>query len=500
MRQLLVLLAAALAGAPPAAAQAVGDTTRPGGDTVRVALQAMAPTGGAASGVDLLGFTRLVRAHHPVARQARLAQRIAGAELLMARGALYDPVATAEWDRKRFEGSLYYDYVVAGVKIPTPFGVEVKLGYERTAPDGAYFNPDRRTPASGLLVAGISIPLARGILTDDRRTAVAQAKAMRDVATADRAAMVNKLLFAAVKDYAGWYEAERRRAIADTGVGLAAFRLQAIRQRVLNGDAAAIDTIEAGLELERRRVARAEAAAAARVARLGVSLYLWDEDGEPLDLAADAAPSLGPLDAERLDTTQADVWLAQALRFHPDVQKALGKLRAAEAARRLFRQELLPDARLELSAIGDDETTAPFSGWPSTDENYKVGLKAKSALLLMKERGKYDASRFKAQIAGLETELTSRTIRAEVLGAIVDVVAFESILERQREAVRYAGLLRDGEVRRFDAGESTLFLVNARERTLLDEQLKLASFEAKYAGARAALAFALGQPGDLATP
>lgn len=447
--------------------------------------------------LDLASFTQLVRARHPVARQARLGLRAAAAELRSARGVFWDPSASFTWEKKDFGGSEYYDYITAGVKVSTPIGVDLKVGVERTDPDGIFFNPDRRTPASGQLVAGVSVPLGRGIITDQRRTAIAQAAALRDAADAERVSAINKLLFAAVKDYGAWYEAERRRTVADTGVGLAQFRLDAVRARALNGDAAAIDTVEARLELERRRVQLLEASAAANAARLQVNVYLWEPDGAPLELAPDARPDLGPLDAERLDTTDASAWLARALERHPDVRKALAKIRETVALRRLAGSELLPDAAIEASALGDRATTDLLSGWPRVGENYKFALAAKQSLLLLKERGKYDATRFKADIASLESELVSREIRAGVLAALFDVVTFEQVLERQRSAVELSRRLRDGELRKFEAGESTLFLVNTRDRALLDETLKLVAFEAKYAGARAGLAFALGEPGDI---
>jgi outer membrane protein TolC len=472
-----LMLALALAGAPQ--------------DTLRSTLAVPPP-----ATLDLATFTRIVRARHPVARQARLARRVAGAELQMARGVFWDPVANVMWDRKTFGNIAYYDYVVAGVKVMTPLGIDLKLGYERTSPDGVFFNPDRFTPASGLLVAGVTVPLARGILTDPRRTAVTVRSELRNAAEADRLAIVNKLLFAAVKDYSAWYEAERRRAVADTGIVLAEFRLEAVRQRVGAGDAAAIDTVEARLELERRRVQELEAGAAANTARLAVSQYLWDDDGAPLELAADARPDLGPLEGSRLDAATVDVLLACVLRQHPDILKAIAKLRQAEAERRLARSELLPDASLEAAALGDDATTGLSGGWPSVGNNYKLGLSAKTSLLLIKERGKFDATRFKTEIAQLELSIISREVRLAVLAALYDVGAFESILARQRAAAFLSRELRDAEVRRFEAGESTLFLVNIRDRALLDETLKVVAFEAKLAAARAALAFALGEPGD----
>ena len=60
--------------------------------------------------------------------------------------------------------------------------------------------------------------------------------------------------------------------------------------------------------------------------------------------------------------------------------------------------------------------------------------------------------------------------------------------------------LGDAEQRRFDAGESSLFLVNQRERGLLYETTKLADAEVKRIASTAKLATALGYPARLPEP
>ena len=72
--------------------------------------------------------------------------------------------------------------------------------------------------------------------------------------------------------------------------------------------------------------------------------------------------------------------------------------------------------------------------------------------------------------------------------------AIEAQRERQARAVTQARLLRDAEQRRLDTGESSLLVVNLRERTLLDEQVKLAALDAKRLSTRAALGVAIGAP------
>jgi len=447
-------------------------------------------TADSTSALTLTEFQSGVLATHPVARQARLLEDAAAAEVLAAKGAVYDPTVSVSWAWKTYSATQYYNYVDAALKIPTPIGVQVKLGYEKST--GSFINPDQTTPSSGLLSAGVSVPLGRGLVTDRRRTALAQAKALRSVASADRQAAVNKLLYSATKEYAQWYEAWRRLSIAQQGLELADVRWRAVTRRFEDGDAAAIDTVEAGLERQRRLITMQEAANGWYAATLGVNAYLWGDHAEPVDLAPGVVPTVAGVPATPLDPAMVDAWLAEAMVRHPELAKALGKLSQQDANRRLYGQELLPFIEAEASAL-----RAGSNGlfeWPTLDQNYKASLAAETPLLLMSARGRNSASQAKAESAALEVDVVRRDIQLTALVAVNDVRTLERLLSLQATAVAQARLLRDGESRRFDAGESTLFVVNQRDRLLLDELVKQATFEAKYASARGLLALALGVP------
>jgi hypothetical protein len=265
-------------------------------------------------------------------------------------------------------------------------------------------------------VAGVTIPVGQGLLTDARRNALAEARGLRDAAVADRQAQVNELLFAAARDYAAWYEARRRRTVAREGVELALGSYRFVRSRFENGDAAAIDTIEAGLELQRRLVAQLEADNAWFVTSQVVSTYLWDERAVPYDLAPGVVPTLAGLAPMAADTTAIDGWLARALERHPDLLKVLARQRVAEANRRYYGQELLPDVTFDVAAIKDG-ATGPFSDWPGADDNYKFGLAGKTSLLLMKERGRYNAAGARVESAALEAAVVRRELRTTVLAS-----------------------------------------------------------------------------------
>jgi outer membrane protein TolC len=443
-------------------------------------------------------FYRAVVANHPVARQAVLVRQQAREELRVARGA-FDPTLTGTVDRKEFGNSLYYNYAEAELKVPTPIGSDIKLGYERAV--GTYIAADRRTglPTGnpGLFKLGFSVPLGQRLITDERRNALVQARALQDVAEADRRSALNKLLLSAAKDYARWYEAHRRRMVQREGLSLAEFRLRAIRARVQRGESAAIDTIEASLEVQRRDVARREAEQGYYATAQDVATYLWDERQNPLDLAPGVVPTVRGLEAERVDSTRLPAWLELAARQHPELRRIAGRVDQAAAQRQFAMQQVLPFAELSLNSVARRDEFGALTNRSAFDRNYVVGGTVRTPLLFMRERGRFNAADQRLETQELEQTRLRRDIELDVRVAVNDLATMNAVLELQREAVRLARLLLGGEQRRFEAGESSLLVVNLRERLLLDEQLKLAATEAKYASTRAELAVAIGEPATL---
>ncbi len=446
-------------------------------------------------------FFELVRRNHPVVRQARLLEDGAQADVTTAFG-LFEPKVEASWETKRFSASaskpqlLYYNNADIALKIPTPFGADFKVGYERST--GDFINPQFATPSGGLFSAGFSLPLGQRVLTDERRTALRVARALRDVAAAERSAMTNKLLFAAAKAYAEWYATALQVQVIRDGVRLADVRYRAIVGRVTAGDAAGIDSIEAAAELNRRRAQVQGAEQSYFAATMDLTSYLWDSRQQPQELSSGRVPSDSGLARVTLDSSAVPGLLARVIALHPDVLKAMGKVEQAEAERSLARQAIIPLASAELSALR--------SGGPgglgiidalSRDANYKAAAYLSSPLLFFKERGKFAGTDAKFGRAELELRESRRDVALLVRVALNDLSQIGAQLALQRDAVRLFRILSAGERAKFDAGESTLFLVNTRERAVLDEELKYVALQAKYLAAQAALAVAAGAPGRL---
>lgn len=449
-------------------------------------------------------FIAQVMADHPVARQADLLAEDVRSQLRTAWGA-FDPTIAATWDQKRFDGTNYYAYSDISLKVPTPIGSDIKVGFESAR--GTFISGDRRTPSVGQLTAGMTVPLGQRILTDERRTALAQARAVRDAGEADRLALYNALLLNASRTYGSWYEQWRRRAIAREGVALARFRLDAVANRVRNGESPPVDTVEASLEVDRREVLREEAEAAFFAAELALTAYLWDANGEPVDLAPSVRPSLEGLNAAAqppVDSATVARWLATANATNPSLRKADADVRSANALRALTQQQLIPFAEAGVYALSSRGESPDFLEQPLREDNYKVALEIKSPLLFLKERGRFGSAGARLDIRRVERDRLGREVDNAIRIAANDLDVLRRIVVQQALNVSRSVLLRDAEQARFDNGESTLLVVNLRERAVLDESVRLAQLEARVAATRAALALAIGDPlrvpGLLTTP
>jgi outer membrane protein TolC len=437
---------------------------------------------------------RRVFAQHPVARAARLSRDQAENDIRIAQGA-FDPTLSATWDRKAKKGTESYNDLVAELKVPTVTGADIKLGYSRGV--GPYVNPTDVTANPGQLSLGLSLPLGQRLLTDERRTALVQARAALELAEGDRIGVLNALMLRAARDYGRWYDTWRRAAIARDGVQLAAFRFRAVSSRFRNGEAPAIDTLEARLEVRRRDGQRVEADQALLAATYTLQAYLWDERGRAEDLPAGAVPSV--LGIERLvpDSTRIRAWLAAAAQAHPEMVKATARLRQAEAQRALVMQQFIPAASIDLSAIADADKSDGLFEPGGYAANYKYGASLKSPLLFMRERGRASQAAQRLEQLRAAQAQVKRDIANAVRVTANDLRALDELLVLQRDIVVQARALLAGEQRRFDGGESSLLIVNLRERLVLDEESRLASLEARSVAIRAEAAVATGVSGPL---
>lgn len=440
--------------------------------------------------LTLQEFHRIILQHHPVASRAALLTDQARQELRIARGTL-DPVISSKLYHKEYNGKEYYSRWSSKLRIPTWFGPEIIAGYDQA--QGQYLNPEDRTPNKGLSYAGISLPLGQGLLIDERRATIKKANLMQGIAEAENVKLINKLLLQATKDYWDWLLYFREVKLYEEALEFADFRLKAVRARVQEGDLAAIDTAEAVMAVQDRQVMLQQALLAYNNTRLKVATHLWGPEQVPLELHENTVPALtgSELTSLPLDSVQQLLVIAKA--NHPDLRKLNLEGEQLEVEQRFAANKLLPKLNAEYNVLQHDfYLDSEVLEHQHLRGNYKLGLSFIMPIFLRQERGKLQLTKARQQANSLEIVQTTREVENNLLAAFNEWQALEEQIRLQEQMVNNATALRNGEVIRFQSGESSLFLVNAREVKLMEAQLKLYALETKYAKAKTFLYWSAG--------
>lgn len=411
-------------------------------------------------------FYKIILANHPVVKQAELLNDMAQQEIRLARGS-FDPKIVSSLDHKEFDDKTYYSKLDAYLSFPTWFPVNPKVGYQRNT--GELLNPENSISGDKQLYTGVSIPIGKGLLTDERRAAVQQAELFADIATADQVKMINKILLDAAKEYWQWYYAYYQYRLASQAVSIAEEIFSRVQINMEQGEAAVIDTVQAKITFQSRRVERQEALLAFQNTGIAISNYLWDEQGDPIQLGISVAPVMTSDDQAFLRNELLDDLVARARENHPELIKLSVKLDQLEIERRLAREFLKPQLDLNYSLL-----TKP-TGSPQIDplNDYKVGVDFSFPIFLRKERSKLALTKLKINNTQYQRVQSEREIINQINSTFNELKNTVVIIAQQQEMVDLYGRLLTAELLNLENGESDLFKINIQQEKLLQSQSKL---------------------------
>jgi outer membrane protein TolC len=430
----------------------------------------------------------IVASNHPVARQAALLPDQARAEIRAARGN-FDPKVNVFFDEKDFDSKRYWNRLDGMLKIPAWIG-DFKGSFERNR--GTFISASDNTPFSGLVTAGYSLPIGAGLLIDERRSTLRQAQQLTQINAAEQLKIINKLLLQVAVDYWNWYQAYRQLSFVEEAYELADIRFEAIKELSKYGNQSVLDTVEAYSNLLTRRVQLIQSQVEFQNAGLILANHLWDPEGAPVVLDSLAIPQSIPSDAYRIDRNTLDSLRNFALSNHPELIKLDAKINQLEIEKRFRAEMLKPNLSFEYNFLqsGLNDVSMNNGFFMS---NYKAGFQFGMPLFLRKERGKYQSSKIKLNLAELERINTQRLVETEVLTRYNELKNLEELFNIQTITFEALRTMVFGEQERFRNGESSVFIINARESKLIEAGMKLADFESKYAKAIAYLYWASGQ-------
>ncbi len=436
--------------------------------------------------LEAADFLEMVLNNHPAARRAGLLDARSAAYTRMMRGN-FDPKLYSDLQQKFFKGDEYFTISESGIKAPLWYGISLKGAYATAS--GGVLNPENKLPAGGQAVLGAGISLIRGLVFDERRAGVQQARINTRMNEAEKRLLRNDLAMEAITAYWEWSAAYAQLGMLEQAVEAARRRQNGIVQSFLLGDKPAIDTLESFLVLQSREMELNDAALIYQNTAIAVSGYLWDARGNPLKITDMLRPSLPEKQPE--DVVKPDTVLARLGDAHPFLELTRQKIRLLETEQRLNREQLKPRLDVEYNLLGDRWQFGDASaGWFG---NYKWGVKLEYPLFTRKERGKLELTAVKL----LDTQYELQQKYIDVANKFRRYYAAYEITVRQLELARSMAsdyeILLAAEQQKFNIGESSIFLINSREQKLIDARVKSIKLNAECMKLLAALQWSAGE-------
>ena len=417
---------------------------------------------------DFETFKLTVSKFHPLIQKANNLALAGNGEVLKALGS-FDPTISSNVNQKSFNGKEYYWTSNTTLKIPIWFGTNLKAGYE--ANRGEYVENDQKLPGSGLWYAGVEIPLLQGFLYNERQFQLQQAQNLQQMSVAERQLAVNDLLLDAFSTYWTWTEAYKKLMIAKEGFVLAEARYKAAKEQVEVGENPPIDTVEALILLENRTVENKSAQTQFQNATLLLQTFLWADGNQLVSIPTNVTPQLANTNPE------VGILNANDIDSLPSIQLAAYKVDQIALDVKWKKEQLKPSINANYNLLNQPSGNLEISQFSM--QNYKFGVTAYVPLFLRKERGGVKLAKLKMENAGLDLLAKKREYDQKIKNLSNEIELQTANIVIQKRIVAHTRTLRTAELDKFQAGESSLFMINSREQTYLSSENKLVELEIK---------------------
>jgi len=261
-------------------------------------------------------------------------------------------------------------------------------------------------------------------------------------------------------------------------------RFKGTKRAFLEGDKPAIDTLEAGITLNNRKLNLEKARIKLVKASFELSNFLWLTDNTPVELQSHIIPDVKTF--KNIDAT-FNIALFNNVDFdinnHPKIKSLEFKIQSLAIEKKLKTNNLLPKLDVEYNILSQ----TPREENSLNIDNYKAGINFKLPLFLRKERGDFKLAKIKLQDATYENEVAKVLIKNKLSALQQELSSFTMQSVYIANIVKDYNTLLTAEERKFFLGESSLFLVNYRESKLIESELKAIVLENSFFKSKAAL-------------
>ncbi len=428
-------------------------------------------------------YLKMVGEYHPLIQKAKLFENVAEAYNLKAKGVL-DPKIESTYDRKRFKDTPYFTVWNTEAKIPTRYPIDLSIGYENNN-GSTFLNDQNSLPGNGLVYGTINISLLRGLIFDKQRFNIQNADLMALMGEVEGEIIRREVYYQAVGAYLNWSAAQEKNTVFIDFLETLQQRHQNVIELFENGDKPAIDTIESRVNLNTAQKSLLESQQELLKSQQKAALFLWDQSGNPLSIRLEVAPQ--NLINSVTNVEEKAIIENPLFAVDPLVRKMDNKISQISLNNRLIKENLKPELNLKYNTIlslGEEEIDPTF-----TFNDYKYGVTANIPILNRKTKGDLMLNEVKIEQTIFERSLYEQKLLNEYTMLVANRDLQNQTVVVSMEKLTNSQTLLEAENIKFELGESSVFMLNSRERKLLEARLEILKSYSKLGKTAASLYF-----------
>lgn len=417
-------------------------------------------------------YLKNVLENNPVSKKAQNLKEYGELQYKAAKGN-FDPAISGTYDNKFYNNSNYYSVLSSAVKIPLYTAQNLKVGYEYGA--GANINPEKYTPSYGLPYVGLEVGLLQGLVIDYRRAEVMKSKEYMDYYTAEKNVQLNSLLFESSLKYFDWLFSLKQVDLNNYFLNIARQRLIGIEALAVVGERASIDTIEAAIFYQSRMLELQNVKIDNQKHSNDLASYNWQSGGSALSYQFIPQDSLDEYFEKVKNNFITKIY--QDSSSNPIITKYNSLQNVLAIDNKMKKEMIKPKLNVNYNFLSYNANSySPVY----SQNNYKWGVDLSFPLLFRKSINEYKMSKLNYQNTTLELANKNNEIDLKINALNQNMSLLAEQLQVAERSVKYCKQLVDAEKLKFVNGESSLFVLNARENKWLESELKLSEYKLKF--------------------
>ncbi|WP_347252187.1 TolC family protein [Legionella sp.] len=343
-------------------------------------------------------------------------------------------------------------------------GLKLFGGYRIGRGDWPIYYQNYLTNSGGEYRVGLSFPLLRNRAVDKERTALFTQAETIHLNNQNAASTKIKIYQEAIQAYWRWVEAGFQLKAFKQLLSLAKKRQNAITKQANQGELAKLAIAENLQMMIQREQFVNQGEMMLEQAAINLSIYYRDERGRRLK------PKTSQLPLQVADKRLTVSTIFDKLKGHPELRKMESYYRIIKMKQNLARNDLLPN----LDAMAYTSKQYGSGGYPRLiPQAALVGISFKFPFCQREAKGRLLSSTSELQQIKTKRKFIYEKLSNQLANLFIAIRMYSQQINLLTRSLRLAKKVEHGEIKKFYAGDSTLFLVNQREQTTTQVRLDL---------------------------